>query len=85
LIILYEQRSQYKKAQHAFDKVVDWQEMHTGTPATLPRYSVKKMIKDHILFDSFKEIFYEVQEAQELATKSCLRIWNSSDELLEDF
>jgi hypothetical protein len=46
---------------------------------------VKKNIKDQILFDSFKEIFDEVQEAQELATKACFRIWNSSDELLEDF
>jgi len=78
-----EKRSQYKKAQHAFDKVVDSREMYIETPAILPKYSVKKNTKDQILFDSFKEIFNEVQEAQELATRYYFRIWNSSYELLE--
>jgi len=37
------------------------------------------------LFDSYKEIFDEVKEAREMATKSCINIKNSSTEILEDF
>jgi hypothetical protein len=32
-----------------------------------------------------KEIFDEVKEARELGTKACIKIWNSSDEILEYF
>jgi hypothetical protein len=40
-----EQMGKYKEAQHAFYKVADWQERHTSTPETLPRYSDKHEIK----------------------------------------
>jgi hypothetical protein len=79
-----EQRSHYKKAQYAFDKVVDWQEVHTQTPETLSRYNAKQNMKNQILFDYFKKIFDEVKEFRELATKVCKIIWNSSDDILED-
>jgi hypothetical protein len=32
-----------------------------------------------------KKIFDEVKEAREMGTKACIKIWNSSDEMLEDF
>jgi hypothetical protein len=41
-------------------------------------------MKNQILFDSFKELFDKVKEAKEMPTKSCNRIWNSVDEILED-
>jgi hypothetical protein len=79
-----EQRSHYKKVEYAFDKVVDWKEVHTQTPITLPRYNFKQKRKNQILFDYFKEILDEVKEARELATKSYNRIWNSSYKIFKD-
>lgn len=80
-----EQRSQYKEVQRAFDKEAGWNEMHTQTPETLPKYSAKQKMKNQIPIDSCKEIFDEVKEAKEMATKACFMIWRSSDEILEDY
>jgi hypothetical protein len=80
-----EQRSKYKEAQHAFDKVAELARKAYPTPETLPIYSAKHKMKNQILFDSYKEIFDEVKEAQEMATKACIRIWKSSDEDIRIF
>jgi hypothetical protein len=64
--------------------VADWKETHTQTPDIIPRYNDKQKMKNKILFDSFKEIFDEVKETREMATKGCSIIWNSSDKILED-
>jgi len=80
-----EQRSQYKEAQCAFDKVAYLQERHTQALEILPRYNVKMRINNQILFDSYKEIFDEVKEAREMGTKACIIISNYSDEMLEGF
>jgi hypothetical protein len=42
-------------------------------------------MKNQILINSHKELFDEVKEVKEMAIKSCIRIWNSSDQKLEDF
>jgi hypothetical protein len=42
-------------------------------------------LKDQVLFDSWKTIFEDIEETQQLATKTCKKLWNSSDDLLEGF
>jgi len=42
-------------------------------------------MKNQILINSHKELFDEVKEVKEMAIKTCIGIWNSSDQILEYF
>jgi hypothetical protein len=60
-------------------------ERHPQDIEGLPRYYTKENLMNRILFHSYKDIFDEVKEDEEMGTRSCIRIWNSSDKILEYF
>jgi chromosome segregation ATPase len=57
-------KDKYKKAQEAFEKMINWQSVYLEPPSTLPKYNEKKKLKDQVLFDSWKNILEDIEETQ---------------------
>jgi hypothetical protein len=78
-------RDQYQKENDAFDMMVDCQGMHKNLPATLPCYSRKERIKYQVFFNTWKSLLEAIRAVQKTISKACKWLWNSSDDLLEEF
>jgi hypothetical protein len=80
-----EMRDKYQKAQDAFDRIVDWKSVYQNPPSTLPLYTARQKIKDQVLFDTWKPLLEDIKSIQKIVKNSYKRLWNASDELLEEF
>jgi hypothetical protein len=78
-------KEKYQKAQNAFDKIIDWQDVYSNPPSTLPIYTTKQRIKDQVLLNTGRYIMNDVKSTQEAVGKACKRLWRASDSLLEQF
>jgi hypothetical protein len=54
-------KEKYQKAQSAFDKIIDWQDLYSNPPNTLPIYTTKQRIKDQILLNNGISIISDVK------------------------
>jgi hypothetical protein len=82
---LDELKIQYTDVEHAFDKIMYWQGIHKETPTDLFRFTRKEQGKTQILMDNWKNSYQDVKETISLTNKSCARMWNYTDEFLEQF
>jgi hypothetical protein len=82
---IVEIKDQYQKVNDAFDRIIDWQGVYKDPPTTFPSYSRKEKIKDQVFFDTWKPLLKYIQAIQETTTKACKRLWNTSDDLFEEF
>jgi hypothetical protein len=53
--------------------------------STFPLYTTRKKIKDQVLFDTWKPLLEYIRNIQKTMTNAYKRLWNASDELLEEF
>jgi hypothetical protein len=78
-------KRQISKGQDSFDRIVDWQSVYKNPPDTLPLYTTRQKIKDQVLFDTWKPLLEDIQSIQKIVTKEYKRLWNASNEILEEF
>jgi len=82
---LHELKCQYTETKHAFEKIIYWQEIHEETLSNLFRFTKNEQRKTQMLMDGWKKLFLYVKETISLSNKACVKMWNSTNELLEQF
>jgi hypothetical protein len=80
-----ETRDKYKKAQDAFDRILEWQSVYQKPPSTLPLYTSRHKIKDHVLFDTWKPLLEDIKSIQKAVKNTYKILWNDFDGLVEEF
>jgi hypothetical protein len=51
----------------------------------MPLYTTRNKIKDQVLFDPWKPLLEDIQSIQKIVTKAYKKLWNASNDLLEEF
>lgn len=74
-----------KVAQNAFDQLVDWQKLYKEAPESIPRLDQREKGKAQLLLDSWKIVCDEINDDITISTKACYNLWNSVDDILEEF
>lgn len=74
-----------KVAQNAFDQLVDWQKQYKEVPESIPRLDQREKGKAQVLLDSWKRVCDEINDDITISTKACYKLWNSADDILEEF